>query len=111
MKPKHDRKRWLEGAPEYVTACRDNGGKTADRYTVYIGGSMALTAKDSKDQHRFDRVEQYLGMSENPTHPQGFSQWGEATCGNRRNAGKTLRWLDLPENIRQHVISRATYNP
>ena len=46
----------------------DNGGKTADRYTViyqprYVPG--------------FGKVYEYLGMSGAPTHPQGFAQHGE----------------------------------
>jgi hypothetical protein len=77
-RPRKDRAQWLEGAPEFVTACRDNGGATADRFTVYIGGTLSLTAKESKDQQRFDRVEEFLAMSGSPTHPQGFSQFGEA---------------------------------
>lgn len=108
--PRKDRARWLEGAPEFVAAIRDNGGKTADRYTVYLTGSLALTAEDPKDQPRFDRVEEFLAMSGSPTHPQGFSQFGEAPRGNRRNSGKTIRWLDLPEHIRAHVVARCT-NP
>jgi hypothetical protein len=109
MKPKHDRKRWLESAPEYVTACRDAGPKVNDRWTVFIGGSLSLTAKDSKDQPRFDGVEEYLGMNSDPTHPSfGISQWGETPRGNRKNSGKTIRWLDLPGRIRQHVIARCT---
>ena len=56
---------------------------------------------------------QYLGMSDAPTHPQGFSQWGEMeahkAAAYRYASGKErIRWLDLPEHIRKHVIARAT---
>ena len=108
MKPKRDRKRWLEGAPEYVTAVRDSGPKTGDRWTVFIGGSLSLTAKDPINQPQFDDVEEYLGMNNDPTHPSfGISQWGECRRGQRRNSGKTIRWLDLPEHIREHVVMRC----
>lgn len=98
--PKRSRKRWLEQAPEYVLACYDNGGKTADRYTVLFGGSHW--------EPRMGRNVAYLGMSGAPTHPQGFSQWGEMPAHNRSACGKHVRWLDFPENIRKHVISRAS---
>lgn len=98
--PKRASKRWTEGAPEYVLACYDNGGKTVDRYTVLFGGTLW-----SEDM---GRTVNYLGMSGSPTHPQGFSQWGEMPAHNRSACGKHVRWLDLPEHIRQHVIARAS---
>lgn len=98
--PKRSRAKFSEGAPEYVLACYDNGGKTCDRYTVLFGGSLWEPA--------MGRDVSYLGMSGAPTHPQGFSMWGEMPSGNRAACGKHVRWLDLPEHIRTHVIARAT---
>lgn len=98
--PKRSRKQWLEGAPEYVLAVYDNGGKTADRYTVLFGGSLWDESMGS--------TVQYLAMSNNPTHPQGVSMWDTCQCYVRSVHGKHIKWLDLPENVRQHVISRAT---
>ena len=54
----------------------------------------------------------YLGMSDAPTHPQGFSQWGElraheAAAYRYREGKRRIRWLDLPEHIREHVKARA----
>jgi hypothetical protein len=51
-------------------------------------------------------------MSENPSHPQGVSMWSEYPAyqmaiwrtNKRRNR---IRWLNLPEYIRKHVIARA----
>lgn len=97
--PKRSRKQWTESAPEYVLACYDNGGKTCDRYTVLFGGSLWDAS--------LGRNVQYLGMSGAPTHPQGFSQWGEMPSNNRASCGKHVRWLDLPENIRSHAIART----
>lgn len=99
--PKRSRKQWLVNAPEYVLAVYDNGGKSCDRYTVLFGGSLYYPALAV-----LRRVE-YLGMSENPSSPQGFSQWGEMPASNRAACGKHIKWLDLPENIQKHVISRA----
>ncbi len=99
-RPKRSSARWTEEAPEYVLACYDNGGRTCDRYTVMFGGSLWDAS--------MGRTVYYLGMSGAPTHPQGFSQWGEMPARNRTGSGKHVRWLDLPENIRKHVIARAT---
>ena len=98
-RPRRSSARWSEGAPEYVLACYDNGGKTCDRYTVLFGGSLYEEA--------LGRNVYFLGMSGAPTHPQGFSQWGEMPAADRSACGKHVRWLDLPEHIRKHVIARA----
>lgn len=98
--PKRSRKQWSESAPKYVLACYDNGGKTCDRYTVLIGAPVWTPD--------YGRNVPYLGMSGAPSHPQGFSQWGEMPAHNRAACGKHVRWLDLPEHIRAHVVSRVT---
>ena len=98
--PKRSRKQWTQDAPPYVLACYDNGGKTCDRYTVLFGAPIWTP--------KYGRTVPFLGMSGAPTHPQGFSQWGEMPSDNRAACGKHVRWLDLPEHIREHVISRAT---
>lgn len=98
--PKRSSARWLEKAPEYVLACYDNKGKTCDRYTVYFGGSLWCP--------EMGRSIAYLGMSGAPTHPQGFSQWGEAPAFCRPASREKVSWLELPEHIRRHVVARAT---
>lgn len=45
-----------------------------------------------------------IGMSDNPTNPQGFSQFGEGREG--PHLGKKMPWLKVPENIRNHILSR-----
>jgi hypothetical protein len=102
-RPRRASARWTAEAPEYVLACYDYGAKAGgDRYTVLIGGSLydPILAPGR-------RVE-YLAMSGAPTHPQGFSQWGEMAAADRASCGKHVRWLDLPDHIRAHVVARAT---
>ena len=101
-KPRRARSRWLEGAPEYVIDVFDNKGETADRYTVFFGGSLAT-----------DDVVQYLGLSDDTHSPHGVSMWGTIAphqfAAYRRAFGKDrIRWWDLPDHIRAHVINRAT---
>lgn len=98
-KPKRASQRWLEGAPEYVRSCFDSGGKYSERYTVTFCGSLW--------EPSMGRKVQMLGMSAYPSHPQGISLWGEVDA-NWGPSHQKVRWLDLPESIRNHVIARAT---
>ena len=105
--PRRAGKRWLAGAPEYVLDVFDDP-RTIDRYTVLFGGSLLNGTRDGK-QVWID----YLGMSGAPEHPQGFSQMGELSIGEAqdyryRNGHYRIKWMDLPEHIRRHVIGRAT---
>lgn len=102
--PRRAGARWLQNAPEFVLDCFDST-EPGERYTVLFGGSLRVTA----DQQHYVS---YLSMSGAPTHPQGVSMWGELRqheaaeyryrCGKQR-----VRWLDLPEHIRNHVIARV----
>lgn len=100
-KPRRANKRWLEEAPEYVLDVFDNKGKSADRYTVLLGGSLL-------DPHLLkNRGVYYLGMNDVPTHPCfGISMFGECDAA-WRPAHHRVRWLDLPEHIRKHVTMRV----
>jgi len=55
------------GVPRYIR-CYDNGGKTADRYTVCYTGNYRGKTKGWHD---------YVGMSGAPFHPQGIGQHGQ----------------------------------
>lgn len=104
--PRRASKRWLEGAPNYILDCFDskNGG---ERYTILFTGDFLVT-----DGTFAGTWIQGLGMSDAPSHPQRVSIWFELKayeaaryryrCGHDR-----IKWLDLPENIRKHVIARA----
>lgn len=70
-----------------VKAIYDNGGKTFDRFTVYY-------FKDG--DYYFGR-----GMSEDPTHPQGFGQCCHGQLG--RHNGKRIDFEDLPVKCQEVV--------
>ena len=104
-KPRRAGKRWLEEAPEYILDVFDNKGKTIDRYTVLFGGSML------EDSLVESRKVYCLDMSSDPTHPWfGVSMWGECDAA-WRPSHERIRWLDLPEHIRKHVIWRVAHDP
>lgn len=59
------------GVPRWIRVY-DNGGESADRYTV------AYTRRSNKiDPKGYDRTYDYRGMSAHPCDPQGVGMWGE----------------------------------
>jgi len=68
----------------------DNGGKTADRYTVIIGDDV-------------------YGMSDNPDSPQGFNQYS-GTVGVDVKIGKHLgkKLSSIPDSIKKAVKERES---
>jgi hypothetical protein len=73
----------------------DNGGKTADRYTVvYLENCLGKELYECR------------GMSEHPTHPQGYGQLGSATPG--RHLGKFIEFDELPKECQMVVIHDLT---
>lgn len=97
--PRRASARWMEEAPEYVLSVHDNGGRSFDRYSIFFGAPLWESSMGRKVPGLF--------LSEIPNSPQGFSIWGEVESHDREASGKKIRWLDLPENVRKHVISRA----
>lgn len=73
----------------------DSGGKTIDRYTVLL---------------KSDRPGDYLALSDNPDHPQGFSQFGHGLIGKseRDELGDHIKFKDLPGNVQKHIIRRLS---
>ena len=101
------KRRWLQEAPDYVLDVFDNKDKSADRYTVMFTGKLLIKT-------RFDIYVPFLGMSDNPDSPQGFSQWGEmdslqAVEFRKANGRDRIRWKDLPGNVRQHIANRIIF--
>jgi hypothetical protein len=104
--PRRANRRWLEGAPEYVLDVFDNKGQSCDRYTVMFCGSELIS-----NGTRRGTFISYLAMSGAPSHPQGVSLTGElaphkAGAYRYRSSRHRIRWLDLPEHIREHVKAR-----
>lgn len=89
------------GNPKYVR-CYDNGGETADRYTVVFTGNYT---------HKTGRQHWYLGMSANPFHPQGVGMHGESSTQIDRPAyshlGKKIKFEDLTKEAQECV--KQTY--
>ena len=80
----------------------DNGGITADRYSIYDTRSYQIPELS----HTF--YIQYAGFSEDPYHPQGFGQGGEMTLsqweqnkGNILSGHKIIALDDLPPKARR----------
>jgi hypothetical protein len=84
------------GVPRWIR-CYDNGGKTFDRFTVVFSHA-----------HSFGLMGYTVGrgMSEHPSHPQGFGQWFEyqSHIYNGRSGGKRIRFQDLPVDCQKLVL-------
>jgi len=95
------------GQPKYVR-CYDNGGKTADRFTVQFTGRIRKKCGDEFP---------YLSMNSAPFHPQGIgmhgshhstidtNNWGFAPMiGKSNHLGKRIPFNQLPADCQQLVI-------
>ena len=67
----------------------DNGGETVDRYTIVVD----------------EDIENCIGMSDNPCHPQGFNQYVGDVALVFLNTQKHLD--EIPETIRKAVEARV----
>lgn len=84
----------LNDLKPFIFRITDNGGATADRFTI-------ITCDGD-----------YFGACANPTHPQGFGMWGEGGdpvgyAAEQVESGESrdLRWIDLPETVRNCVLN------
>lgn len=95
-----------DGIPKYVR-CYDNGGKTADRYTVVFTGNYA--GRNGCD---------YIGMSTHPYSPQGVGMHGNSkniidvskhgfapAIGRKNHLGVRIEFNALPEDCKKLVLS------
>ena len=92
------------GVPRYIR-CYDNGGESFDRYTVVFTGRY---------KHKTGGAFWYVGMSDNPFHPQGFGQHGESTDNQidwptYGHLGKKIKFQDLPEDCQKLVQDNYRY--
>lgn len=100
----------------YPKYCRvyDNGGTTADRYTVVFTGRYNNLG--TRRGERRPRELYYVGMSEAPFHPQGICQVGSnqnfidvdskdhrwvVAFGRTGPLGKRIHWHTLPEDCQK----------
>lgn len=79
-----------------ILAVYDNEGKTFDRYTVVLTHSY----EPREDKNIYTS----LGLSFNPSSPQGFSQFGDCILGN--HLGKKITFSSLPKTIKGHIKGR-----
>jgi hypothetical protein len=86
------------GIPKYVRIY-DNKGKTADRFTVVFTGNYPT---------KYYYKSMYIGMSEQPTHPQGVYCRDFANDAIDRPSygrlGKKINFNDLPPICQETVI-------
>lgn len=80
----------------------DNGGKTADRYTIMPPkNANEYRTETNSDGRPAGQMFQCICASAYPFHPQGFGQWSEAMPG--PHLGKRVRWQDLPEDVQRYA--------
>lgn len=77
-----------------ILAIYDNGGKTADRYTVYF--DIPEKIQDGKQWY------QCLGMDNSPFHPQGIGMHSSGQLG--RHNGKRIAFKELPFDCQRAVM-------
>ena len=87
-----------QGTPRYVR-CYDNGGETADRYTVVFTGRY----KQNTGGEFW-----YVGMSGNPFHHLGIGTHGSSRTQidypSYGHLGKKVKFDDLTENCKLCVL-------
>lgn len=83
--------------PKWIR-CFDNGGKTADKYTVVFTHAHSFGMRGYTVG---------IGMSANPFHPQGVGMHFEYPnhVYNGRSGGKRITYQDLPEDCQRLVMS------
>jgi hypothetical protein len=89
--------------PRYIR-CYDNGGETADRYTVVYTGHYT---------QKTDRQFWFVNMNASPFHPQGIGMHGEHSEQIDRptysHLGKKITFDQLPEDCRKLVLQDYVY--
>ena len=104
-----------EGGPRYVRIY-DNGGDTADRYTVVFNGKYRTLGRGRNATAPLGPIH-VLTMSGAPTHPQGVCQHTEwarfedapegwtTPLGRKNYLGRRIPFWDLPKPCRDIVMS------
>lgn len=83
-----------------VLRCYDNGGKTADRYTI-LPPRWAHDYRNSRENGWTHNANRYafdgIGASENPYSPQGVGMHCQVMPG--PHLGRRVRWDELPTDV------------
>jgi len=102
---KQNFKRLRSNYPKGICGIYDNGGRSADRYTVVFNPYL-----DTNDSNVYWN---YLAMSAAPFHPQGVGlsgctvnmRPGSGGKGWGNACGKTINWDDLPADCKQAAMN------
>lgn len=100
------------GVPRWIR-CYDNGGNSADRYTVCFTGRAGTSHYETGPSECH-----YRAMSSDPFHPQGVGIWGASkgkhcdvneqgwapTIGRKNHLGTRIKFEDLPEPCRRLIL-------
>jgi len=92
------------GVPKYVR-CYDNGGETADRFTVVFTKKRVNAGCFPRPHHRGQFW--YLGMSANPFHGIGTNGESEELIDRPtyKHLGKKVAWNSLADDCKRLVLS------
>jgi len=87
-----------------IIDCWDNGGRTADRYSIAITGMQSTRRNGQTVYHTY-----WLGASAAPFHPQGFGQHGgeidtrDYFRSRYTHLGHPVDFLDLPPDVQRFI--------
>lgn len=91
------------GKPRKIR-CYDNGGKTADRYTIVFTGRY---------KNKTGGEHWYLGASGNPFHPQGIGAQGSSRTQidypSYKHLGKKITYDQLTVHVKMFVMQTYAY--
>lgn len=91
------------GVPRYIR-CYDNGGTSADRYTVVFTGRYT---------HKTNGGFWYIGMSGAPFHPQGIGYHADSPqpidTPSYKHLGKKIKFEDLPKDCQKLIMDDYLY--
>lgn len=97
-RPRRCSKRWLDGdCPAEVLAICDSGPQDFDRYTVFYTDTYLVCGATWVS---------YRGMSEHPSHPQGFGIYGDMEAHRvaaYRYRTRYVKWSELPPDVQACV--------
>lgn len=84
----------------------DNGGTSADRYTVYRTTPIGFVRDYPSYGPGWVGYFAYMGCSYNPFHPQGIGITGETPTRlwerrHRNGKERPIKWASLPKDVRQ----------